>query len=584
MATGRLVVELSSAFEAIPIVGARVEYFLEGILMGTLVTDASGHKQPLELEAPERCLALDESYSGLVYSTCDIRVYANRYRTTIVNGIQIYAGETVLEPLELEPFDIVATPSARTTLSYDIPQLIVNDDTEWSSADEQCISARILDRVVIPQYITVHLGTPTSSAQNVTVTFRNYIKNVCCSEIYSTWPENSLRANIYCQISLALNRIFTEWYPSRGYAFDITNSTQFDQYYVHGRSIAENVSKLVDELFDQYIKKDGRTEPFYAEYCNGTTATCPGLKQWGTVTLAQQGYSALGILKYYYGSSIGIYTASAIAGTTSSWGGTSLKIGSSGSAVTTIQTQLLRIRKNYPLIPTLTVDGVFGSATEAAVKKFQTIFNLTSDGIVGKTTWYKISYIYAAVLKLAELTSEGIPEVPGSPPSTVLRVGSTGERVSLAQYILSLAADYYEDLDPVAIDGVFGTGTYNAVVEFQTLRGLTADGVIGPATWEQLYELYYSAFNSIVSPSVPYPGTVLQNGSSGTSVSTIQRFLNVIAGAFPSIGTLTVDGKYGSATTTSVRTFQTLFGLTVDGKVGPTTWTAIVNVYDNLVQ
>lgn len=583
MATGYLKVEIRGSDDSFPIVGAHIDFFVGASLVASSVTDASGASEVVSFDAPEKELSLDENYSGLVYSTCTITVFANRYRTTSVVGIQIFADETALQQLDLEPIILTDNPNARTPQVFEIPPHILNNDTEWSSGNDECASTFVLDRVVIPENITVHLGKPDVYASNVTVSFSNYIKNVCCSEIYPTWPENSLRANIYCQISLALNRIFTEWYPSRNYPFDITNSTQYDQYYVHGRNIFDNISKIVDGIFDNYIRKDGHTEPFYAEYCNGTTATCPGLKQWGTVTLAEQGYSPIGILEYYYGTDIGIYTAAAVAGAVSSYGGTPLRLNSTGTAVSTIQTQLTRIRKNYPLIPSPgTIDGVFGTATQAAVIKFQGIFNLTQDGIVGKATWYKISFIYTAVLRLAELTSEGIPAVPGTLPGVVLRVGSTGEDVGVAQYMLTLASQFYDNLLPIAIDNIFGNATYNAVVDFQSMRGIMADGIIGPATWDQLYKVYYSIFDSYISPSVPYPGTLLQRGSQGTSVQTMQRMLNVIAAFFTSIGKLTIDGKFGSATESSVKTFQSLFGLQVDGIIGPLTWNSIVTVYDNL--
>lgn len=584
MAIGYLRVETRVAFEAVPVLGARIEYFVNDALVTTNVTDASGVAPIVSFDAPERELSLDPDYTGLPYSVCSIRVTANRYRVTNVQNIQILAGETAIQPVELEPIDITSAPTQRVPLVVSIPSHPLASGEAWHAAEyEECSSPQILDRVVIPQYIRVHLGRPNSSASNVSVTFPNYIKNVCCSEIYSTWPENAIRANIYCQISLALNRIFTEWYPSRGYNFDITNSTQYDQYYVHGRNIYQNISNIVDGIFNNYIRRPDNLEPFYAEYCNGTTATCPGLKQWGTVTLAQQGYTPIGILQYYYGTNIGIYTAETVVGTVSSYPGTALRVGSTGSSVTTIQTQLLRIRRNYPLIPNLgTADGIFGSGTQSAVRTFQQIFSLTADGVVGKATWYKISYIYAAVLKLAELTSEGIP-VPATRPTAVLRTGSTGELVSVAQYFLTLAARYYDTLYPIAIDGIFGNGTKNAVEAFQSLRGITSDGIIGPDTWTQLYQVYYSVFDAIVSPSVPYPGVVLQSGSSGNSVATMQRMLNVIGVFFPSITALTIDGKFGPATTSAVRTYQSLFGLAVDGKIGPATWSSIVNTYDSLI-
>lgn len=209
-----------------------------------------------------------------------------------------------------------------------------------------------------------------------------------------SWPENALRANIYAQISLALNRIYTEWYPSKGYSFNITNSTQYDQYYVSGRNIFSNISRIVDEIFNTYLRRVGDFAPYYAEYCNGTTVTCRGLSQWGTVSLAQSGLSPIQILRRYYGSNFELVTTNDVRSIPSSYPGTPLRVGSTGSAVRTIQRQLNRIAKNYPSIGQQTVDGIFGQATAAAVRTFQRIFDLTQDGVVGKATWYKISYVY----------------------------------------------------------------------------------------------------------------------------------------------------------------------------------------------
>lgn len=582
MATGQLRVEVRTAREAIPIVGARIEYFVGSSQVAFRVTDASGIAPAVEFDTPERALSLDADYTGTPYSVCSIRITANRYRSVRIGGIQLLADETAIQPVEMEPVIITSPVNERTPAVYDIPlhQLAAKEPHQAAEVGQP----RILDRVVVPEYITVHLGRPDASADNVTVTFPYYIKNVCCSEIYATWPENAIRANVYCQVSLALNRVYTEWYRSRGYNFDITNSTQFDQYYVRGRNIFENISQLVDELFNKYLRREGSAEPYYAEYCNGTTATCEGLKQWGTVQLAQQGYSPLSIVRYYYGSDISVQTAERISGTISSYPGTALRPGSSGSAVRTVQTQLTRIRRNYPLIPSPgSIDGVYGSATQAAVRQFQKIFSLSADGVVGSATWYKLSYIYAAVLRLAELSSEGVPLVPSASPTDVLRRGDRGERVSLAQFMLTLAAQFYQELSPIEIDGIFGQATHEAVVEFQNLRGLVADGVIGAETWNQLYNTYYSVFDSLVSPSVPYPGTLLQNGSSGNSVAIIQRMLNVISVFFPSIPRLNIDGRYGPATAGAVRAFQELFGLRIDGIVGPDSWSRIVRTYDNLV-
>ena len=261
---------------------------------------------------------------------------------------------------------------------------------------------------VIPETITVHLGLPNTAAENVTVSFPDYVKNVASSEIYPTWDESALRANILAIMSYALNRVYTEFYRSRGYDFDITNTTARDQAFVNGRSYLENISRLVDEMIGSYIRRTGTVEPLAAKFCNGTTSTCDGLSQWGSEALAQEGLDSVEILRFYYGDDIEIVTNAPMAGITESYPGTPLRVGSRGPDVTVVQTSLNRIGQNYPAIPKVSpVDGIFGPQTEAAVKAFQQIFSLDPDGIVGRASWYQIVRVYVAVLKLAELQSEG---------------------------------------------------------------------------------------------------------------------------------------------------------------------------------
>jgi len=259
----------------------------------------------------------------------------------------------------------------------------------------------------VPQQITVHLGPPGTDAENVTVSFSDYVKNVASSEIYPTWDESALRANILAIVSFALNRVYTEFYRSRGYDFDITNSTAYDQFFVKGRSFFDNVARLADELFNDYLRRPGFVEPLAAKFCNGTTVTCEGLSQWGSENLAQQGYNSVEILRSYYGD-VEIVNNAPIRGIMSSYPGNPLRRGTTGPSVVTIQTSLNRISQSYPAIPKIpVVDGIFGTRTENAVRKFQEIFNLTADGVVGPETWYAIVRIYIAVTRLAELRSQG---------------------------------------------------------------------------------------------------------------------------------------------------------------------------------
>ena len=392
----------------------------------------------------------------------------------------------------------------------------------------------------------------------------------------SPWPEQALRANIHCQISLALNRIYTEWYPSKGYSFNITNSTSYDQYYVHGRTVFDVMVRLTDDIFNTYIRKTGTVNPYYAEYCDGKSVTCPGLKQWGTVTLANQGRNALSILKYYYGSNIEIIRTNNIQSIPQSYPGSPLRQGSTGAAVFTLQRQLNRITKDYPFLGLLTVDGIFGRKMTETVKKFQRQFNLTADGVVGRSTWYKISYIYVSVKDLAELTSEGetfsgtLPDGPWNFGSSVLKQGSTGSEVEQMQFWLSTLAQYESSIPSVTVDGVYGSGTAAAVRAFQRLYGLTVDGIVGLTTWTELYDQFRSIQSDNGTPNA-YPGTALRQGSSGQNVRLVQFWLKIARTVYSSLNNITVDGIFGSSTAAAVRRFQTYFGLTSDGVGGRTT-------------
>ena len=343
----------------------------------------------------------------------------------------------------------------------------------------------------IPERITVHLGSPTSDAQNVTVSFSDYVKNVASSEIYPTWDESALRANILAIVSFALNRVYAEFYRSRGYDFDITNSTAIDQYFVYGRSFFENISRLVDELFNDYLRRPSFVEPLAAKFCNGTTVTCEGLSQWGSQNLAQQGYNSNQILRNYYGDIETVRNAP-IRGISSSYPGTPLRRGSSGPNVVIIQTELNRISQNYPAIPKINpVDGIFGPRTEAAVRVFQGIFGLAQDGIVGKETWYALVRLYTAVNALAELRSLGqqFYNINWAPPGS-LSVGDSGEKVRLLQYMLSVLAAHISAIPPLSVDGIYGQQTKNAVLAAQRRFGLPETGSVGAQTWDAIYNQY----------------------------------------------------------------------------------------------
>ena len=395
-----------------------------------------------------------------------------------------------------------------------------------------------------------------------------------------SWPEEALRANIIAQVSLALNRIWTEWYPSRGYSFNITGSPGYDQAYVNGRTVFAVMERLTAELFNTYVQRTGDVEPYFTEYCDGKTVTCPGMKQWGTVDRAREGMNALQILRYYYGNRVQLVTTDSIAAIPSSYPGSPLRRGSTGTNVRILQKQLSRIAKDYPSFGKPTVNGTFDEATENSVKKFQKQFSLTADGIVGRATWNKISYIYVSVKDLAELTSEGETaegtQSAGGWPGTVLRRGATGSRVEQVQFWLSDLAQFDSSLVSVTVDGSYGAATERAVRAFQQKQGLTADGAVGQATWNALYSAWVDAQSDLGGTA--WPGTALRRGATGMEVRLVQFWLRLAADNYSALSTVTVDGSYGAATVSAVEAFQSLFGLTADGVVGRSTWNKLKEV------
>ena len=440
--------------------------------------------------------------------------------------------------------------------------------------------------VRIPDYITVHLGAPNdTSAPNVRVPFADYIKNVASSEIYPTWPETALRANILAQISFALNRVYTEFYRARGYDFDITSDTQFDQKYIDGREIFDDISRIVDDVYNDYIIREGTVQPLFARYCNGTTSTCDGLSQWGTVPLAEEGLLPYEILQYYYGDDIGIVFNAPIGQNVPTYPGVPLRLGSAGEDVRTVQRQLNRIGQNYPAIrPVLDDDGIFDIPTEQAVENFQRIFNLTPDGIVGKATWYKIKSIFNAVKGLAELESEGLtPEEVQRVYAELLREGDTGIGVATLQHYLLVLATFDNTLPMVEETGVFGPETTAAVRAFQAQQGLAVDGIVGRQTWNALTRAYDAVIASLpptADASELYPGQFLTPGQEGANVRALQVLLERASELRDFMPPVLVDGIYGAQTEAAVRAAQAWADIPQNGVVGPVTWDVIVFLAD----
>lgn len=441
----------------------------------------------------------------------------------------------------------------------------------------------------IPESITVHLGRPDERAPNVTVPFQTYVANVASSEIYPTWPESAIRANMLAQISFALNRVYTGYYRTRGYDFDITNSTQYDQYFVNGRDVFENIQQLAAELFNTYIRRVGNVEPLFAQYCNGTTVTCNGMSQWGSVDLARAGYTPYRILTAYYGSDLELVRNAPVGSVQNTAPTSQLRLGSANNDVRLLQIRLNRVSNNYPNIPKIPyVNGIFADATENAVREFQKTFNLAQDGIVGSATWFAVERIYAAVKRLNSLESEGLTfnEVSNQFPG-VLRRGDANTGVSLLQYYLDFLSVYYDGIPSIAVDGIFGEDTENAVYAAQSVFGLSVDGLVGEQTWETIVDAYLGIIETIPvryteGNTIPFQGTILREGDESEVVRVLQEYLNYIAACIPEVPSTSPTGYFGSRTRASVEAIQRAYGLPVTGYVNAITWRYITDLYSDL--
>ena len=385
----------------------------------------------------------------------------------------------------------------------------------------------------IPTNITVHLGTPDSQAENVTVSFRDYIKNVASSEVYPTWHFSALRANILAQVSFALNRVYTEFYPSQGYNFNITASTAYDQKFINGRNIFDNISTLVDDLFTTYLRRPGFAEPLAASFCNGTTSTCDGLSQWGSEAMAQQGYDSVAILKHYYGDNLELVANAPIQDIQYSYPGVPLRQGDVSPEVRVAQIMINRISVAYPAIPKIwPVDGIFGPITEDAVREVQHVFNLAVDGIIGKSTWYMLVHLYTGILRLSELVSLGQTYFYlDFDFQESLQLGQRGESVSLLQYLLAVLAQFYLSIPDLAVDGIFGQETQAAVLALQQDAGLPQTGVVDEVTWEVLVDRFLGIDRMVLTNPQFFP---YQSPSSGeVTAQQLYDYLTTSPGQFP---------------------------------------------------
>jgi len=446
--------------------------------------------------------------------------------------------------------------------------------------------------VPFPLYITVHLGAPDEEALNVTVPFLDYIKNVASSELYPTWPEEAIRANIHAITSIAMNRIFTEWYRSRGYDFDITNTTQYDQAYVHERGIFDSVSNIANEIFNQYITRQGHIEPLFAAFCDGRITQCSGMFQWGSVDLANQGYTAEEILKYYYGDDITIVESTAPELIRETYPGRPLSLGDSGIDVFRMQHSLSVISNEFPLIPKIEITGYFGEETENAVRVFQEVFNLPVTGIVDSETWYRIRFIYIAVANIAELISGGLTyEELQELYSGIVLEGATLPIVAYIEFFINTISQRYDEIEPVAIDNFYGPETAEAIRRFQIIMNLTPTGIVNQETLNALFREAYTillstSLEEIRLPLLPYIGIDLTEnmGLEYPIILFLEIMLNTISsGRHPEIMPVEIDGIFGPDTTAAVIVFQSLYGLPITGVVDEKTWKKINEVYQNTI-
>ncbi|MDE7223981.1 MAG: peptidoglycan-binding protein [Acetatifactor sp.] len=406
--SGTLQISVTSSVAYIPIEGATVIISYTGDPENpimTLTTDSSGETEIVNLPTPPLSYSLDPESLIQPYAEYNIMVTADGYEPVYVTGSEMFTNELSLQPIRMNPVEMEAGEEEKRvyipvhTLFGDYPPKIPEDEIKPMAETGEIV----LSRVVIPEYIIVHDGVPSdSSAPNYWVRYKDYIKNVASCEIYSTWPEATLYANILVIMSFTLNRVYTEWYRNQGYNFTITSSTAYDQKWVYGRNTFENIDFLVDSVFANFLSRPGVRQPIFTSYCDGQRVTCSGLSQWGSKYLGDQGYSAIEIIRYYYGNDMYINTADVISGVPSSWPGYALTIGSSGEKVLQLQNQLNRIARNYPAIPVIAADGIYGPATAEAVRTFQRIFRLPQTGVTDYATWYEISDIYVGVSRIAE--------------------------------------------------------------------------------------------------------------------------------------------------------------------------------------
>ena len=443
---------------------------------------------------------------------------------------------------------------------------------------------------VVPTEITVHIGSPEEAGKTITVPFPEYIKNVASNEIYASWPADAIKANILAQISFALNRVYNEWYPSQGYNFDITSSPAYDQTFKEDSQFFENISQIVDDIFNNYIVKGDQVQPLFAAYCDGINTTCDGLSQWGSVELARQGLSPTEILKRYYGNDIRIIYNAPVSPNIPSYPGFPFRLGSAGNYVRQLKVQLNRISNNYPAIPKIEEENIFFTTDmEESVKAFQEIFDLPVTGTVDKATWYEVKYLYNAVKKVANLASEGISiEEVEFPYGETLQIGDTGPYIRPLNYLLNFLSYFDTNIPKLNLSGEeFTEDTKEMVIAFQTSNNIEARGIVGKNTWNALVTDYNQTKELIPEEYLYYedklyPGIFLSLGMTGDDILNLQNFLYIICEKTHQIPGVRVNGTFDELTEESIKAIQKRYNLPENGIVGPATWQKIIDWVESL--
>lgn len=581
--TGTLSIKVFRKNGKTPVCGAAVQVMHAGKAAAGCFTDPKGEAR-LTLKTNSYASSRRPS-DETPYETYDVRVSMPGCIPVIYRGVQIFPGVTTTQKCEL----VRTSDEPRVRVkTYETPphELAKQKKARQEHLRDNSVPAAIYPsarEVFIPQNITVHLGAPDSNAPNVTVPYTEYLKSVASSEIYPTWPESALRANLLAQNTLALNRIYTEWYRSQGYDFDITSSPAYDQAYIHDRSTFETTDELIDETFTEYIARATSLAPIFSRYCDGYISDCDGLKQWGSVELAEQYYTPLDILRYYYGDDVYTKFASVVREIPGSFPGV-LDPGSESESVARLQYRLNRIAIDYPAIPFIEkANGAYDAQTAEAVRGFQRIFGLPVTGVTDETTWYRVIYIYTAVKKLAETESENFTVVNEGFPGRELDTGMRGLDVLRMEIYLRQISVYFgaDTIPQVEVNGIYDENTRRAVSAFQRFYGMDVTGKVDEPTWNAIVSVYYDVTDELPPEVLPYPGRAFRAGDAGEEVKFIQNALNTVRRGIKEIPPLDVDGMFGPKTENAVKAFQNYYGLTPDGVVGPLTWAKLSAEYSS---